>query len=261
MKNIVPTLAITALAASMLAATADAAEFSGQFGWEDGASTAFGEFPVGSTTYANVASGSETDYGDGGPATFYNVTPNEGSRMLQISEVDTTGSNPTPVIGWIDGLVDGDTFSFSFDAYDPSDGRSPSVLPNAVYTNSDANSFAGFATPFQDFDDYPGTGWLTFQADAIEGVGIEPIFTFDAGTDRTGVALRAQLFAPSASQPGNNGPGTYKFFIDNLQVTVNSSSPDARIVFADGSEVLVPEPTSLALLGLGGLLVARRRRR
>ena len=250
--------AIAALAASTIATTATAVEFSGSFGWEDGTSTTFGEFPVGSVTAVNTTAGSETDYD---VPVVYNVTPSEGSRMLQVTEVDTTGSNPNPIIGWIDGLVDGDTLSFSFDGYDPSDGRSPSILPSAVYTNGTADSFAGFATPFQSFDNYPGAGWLNLQGDAVNGPGIVPTFTFDSdGNTRDGVALRAQLFAPSASQPNNSGPGTYKFFIDNLEVTVDSSSPNARIVFADGSEVLVPEPSSLALLGLGGLLVVRRRR-
>lgn len=251
---------VAALTVAALATIASAVEFSGSFGWEDGSSTIFGQFPSGLATSANVTSGSETDYGASGGPAVYIVLPSEGSQMLQVTELDTTGSNPNVIIGWIDGLVDGDTFSFSFDGFDPSDGRSPSLLPSAIYTNGDATSFAGFASPFQDFEDYPGTAWLTYQADAVEGVGIQPTFTFDAGTDRTGVALRAQLFAPSASQPSNGGPGTYEFFIDNLQVTVDSSSPNARIVFADGSEVLVPEPSSLALLGLGGLLVVRRRR-
>ena len=243
---------------SSLTLSAGAAVFGGSFGWEDGASTIFGVFPGGSATGANVAAGSETDYF---VPTVYNVTPNEGSRMLQVTEVDTTGGNPNPIIGWIDGLVDGDTYSFSFDAFDPSDGRSPSILPSAVYTDGTADSFAGFATPFQDFSNYPGDGWLTLQADSVNGPGIVPTFTFDSdGNTRSGVALRAQLFAPSASQPSNGGPGTYKFFIDNLQVTVDSSSPNARIVFVDGSEVLVPEPASMALLGLGGLFMVRRRR-
>lgn len=262
MKTAQRTLTLAALAACTLASQADAAQVTAQFGWEDGVSTAFGDFPAGSTAVANVAAGSETDYGTASiPAYVYNVSPNEGNRMLSVTELNTTASNPNIIIGWIDGLVAGDTFSFSFDAYDPSDARSPSILPSAVYTtNAGVTSFAGFASPFQQFDNYPGTGWLNLQADAVEGLGIVPTFTFDPGTDRTGVALRAQLFAPSASQPGNGGPGTYQFFIDNLEVTVNSTSPNARIVFADGSEVLVPEPTSLALLGLGGLLATRRRR-
>lgn len=258
--------ATTTLIACAWTGAATAASFSAQYGWEDGSGTAFGVFPSSSTTFANVAAGSETDYGTGGGPVVYNVTPNEGNRMLEITELDTTARNPDVTIGWIDGLLAGDTFSFSFDAFDPTDGRSPSVLPGAVYTNTGPTSFAGYATPFQNFDNYPGSGWLTLQADAVEDSdtdpptqGIQEVFTFDPGTDRTGVALQARLFAQSASQPGNGGPGTYKFFIDNLQVTVNSSNPNAKIVFIDGTEVGVPEPSSLALLGLGGLLIARRR--
>lgn len=256
--------ATAAICLAGLALPASAAEFSASFGWEDGSSTIFGVFPPGSVTSANVSSGSELDYGPSGSPfptpQSYSPSPIEGSRMLQVTESDVSGDNPRPVLAWVDGLVAGDTVSYSFKYFDPSDGRSPSALPDAVYTNTDANSFAGFATPFQDFDDFPGSGWLELQAD-FDGdtPGIQPVLTFDPGTDRTGVALRSQLFAPSLSE-GVDG-NDYKFFLDDIQVTVNSSSPDARIVFADGSEVLVPEPASLTLLAAGGLLTLARRRR
>lgn len=228
------------LAAAVLTTSAGATEFSAQFGWEDGTSTSLGEFPVGSVTYSNTTAGSETDYGtDTIAPSVYNVTPNGGSRMLQITESDTTAGNPTPILAWIDGLVDGDTFSFSFDAYDPTESRSPSILANAVYTTGTFDSFAGFATPFQSFDDYSADGWVNVQANNTPGAGIDPILTFQQGTggDRTGVALRAQLFAPSASQPLNGGSGTYNFFIDNLEVTVNSANPNASITLPDGTVI------------------------
>ena len=73
--------------------------------------------------------------------------------------------------------------------------------------------------------------------------------------------LRATLFAQSASQLANGGTGTANFFLDDFQVTVDTTNPNATILLPNGSIVAVPEPASLALLALGGTALLARRRK
>ena len=248
------TPALAAGVALLAAASAATAQTTVNYGWEDGTGTILGSFTGGNDNLAaaNVTGGSEIDYGTADvPQSTYTVGPFEGDRLLQLTEAPPSGT-PNAVLAFVDNLVDGDTVEYSFRAFDPTDGRSPSVSSNAVYTTEgNPNSFAGFATPQQDF--LAGTGYL------LNGTS----FTFDDGEmdDRTGAAIRASLFAPSATP----ADGSYDFFIDALSVTVTSSSPTASITLPDGSVTLVnaapiPEPAGLAAIGLGGLALLRRRR-
>jgi MYXO-CTERM domain-containing protein len=50
--------------------------------------------------------------------------------------------------------------------------------------------------------------------------------------------------------------GTVRYFLNSTEAT--GSLVTAPVV--DGASILIPTPASLALLGLGGLVVARRRR-
>ena len=257
--RLTPTLTAAALVAAGLAApAAPAATTTASFGWEDGTSTVLlPSFRLTAADVANVTSGSEFDYGTADVAgSTYDVTPYEGTQMLQATESDTTGSNPGAYLGFVDNLDVGDTITYSFRGYDPTAGRSPSIAANAVYAqNNDFTSFGGYAVPLPPFSEGPGfallSNTITFGAES-----------YDAGVD-TGVVLQASLYAPSASLPANGGPGTYKFFIDDLSVSVTTNNPDATLLLPDGSVISlapVPEPTSLALLGVGGLALLRRRR-
>ena len=229
------------------------------FGWEDGTSEVLGEFISGGAgvSYANTTSGMEVDYG---PSSMpfdtpvpYDVTPLTGSQMLEINVnpvSETTSNAVRPFLGYVQHLDDGDIIQFSFSAYDPSDGRSPSVLTDGIYAqNDDINSFAGFFPgPFQEFP--PGDGWLTMVHDQMpDGVTfpVDPNLVFDEGIvgDREAVVLRASPFRPSLSRMSDGGSGTYKFFIDDLRISVTSGNPLASITLPDGSVTLV-NPTTVS---------------
>ena len=260
-------MAILCLAAH----TAIAATTTVNFGWEDGTSTDLGSFntSTGGVSSANVASGSDLDYGPSG-APFatpvaYDVTPFAGDRMLQITEspLGETSGGPRVFLGYVENLSDGDTVEFSVRGFDPSDGRSPSMLLDATYAQSgDIDSFAGFFTPFQMFQ--PGAGWLDISADAApDGLTfpVDPSLVFDSdGGTRDAVVLRVQVFRPTLAfdEPGDDD---YTFYVDDLSITVTSDNPDAQITLPDGSVTpVIPEPTTLALCGFAlGVLGVRRR--
>ncbi len=251
---------LTASAALLATPAAHAVQFSASFGWEDGTSTTLGEFPSGSLVSANVAAGTGINY-QTDPATVYSVVAPEGTRMLQVTETDTTGTNPAPFLAFVDNLNDGDSVTFSFQGFDPTAEGSPLIFPSATYTvDGDINSFAGFATPFQDDADVPGDGFRTYTT-FTAGVPTPIVIDDGEGDDRDGVVLRATLLAQSASQLANGGTGTANFFLDDFQVTVDTTNPNATILLPDGSIVAVPEPASLALLALGGTALLARRRK
>ena len=224
------------------------------FGWEDGTSTDLGFFAASGSgvVTSNVTSGSEIDYGTEDPPVpvTYDVDPFEGDRMLQITEtpIGTSAGGPRVFIGFVENLTDGDTIEFSFEGYDPSDGRSPSILPVAVYTTAgNINGLNGFLTPFQEFA--PGTGWLHIVADAApDGATfpVDPVMVFDSdGGLRDSVILEARVFRPSAAL-NDAEDDDYNFFIDNMSVTVTSANENAQITLPDNSVTLVNSTSVIA---------------
>ncbi|MEM6853829.1 MAG: NF038130 family PEP-CTERM protein [Planctomycetota bacterium] len=137
----------------------------------------------------------------------------------------------------------------------------PTVRDRALQADAnldtDAEIFAAFAVSggFQRISDpnlayvnFDGTTNLTFGLAGNQDAGnVDPIFT--------------GLFASEAVRV--TGPGGTQFFYslsaptDSAQVNLDGQSHNANFEFV----YVVPEPTSLALLGLTGLLVARRKSR
>ncbi len=153
-----------------------------------------------------------------------------GNHALRVTE-DPVGGTPQAYIAWITGLTDGDTIDASFFGYDDTPGASPSLRIWGHYTTSgDITDYHGSAGGNSDYT--AGTGW-----DEVAWS-----WTFDSnGGERDALVIEARLY--SGSDPTD-------YWIDDVTVTTSSST--AVIHFA-------PEPASLVLLVLGGLVVARRR--
>ena len=242
-------LCCTAMLLSLLHHTAVGGTRTVTFDWEDGTSTILSQFVRNGAggVSENVTEGSEIDYGPSADPfsepVGYDVTPFGGERMLQYTEtpLGDGAQSANAILGFVENLSDGDTVEFSFMAFDPSDGRSPSVLANAIYGQSgDVDSFAGFLTPFQDFP--AGTGWLHVEADAApdgSGVTVDPQLVFDSdGGTRNAAIIRTAFFHPTLAFT-TEGDDDYNFFIDDLTITVTSDNPDAQITLPDGSVTLV----------------------
>jgi hypothetical protein len=253
------------------------------FGWEDGTSTAtfniggnnlnpvFNTPDVGMGSLANVSTGSYRDYGPSGnpfPTPVDGVvTPKTGSRMLEVTLANLTadaGTDAFIYLGVITGLNPGDTYRYTMNAYDFSDDRSPSATQNATYAHvsPNINAFDGFAVRLQRFT--LTTGWLEEQLDGNPPTtgsvppasAIQPDVIFDpdgvltttqgsgsTSNNADAVRLEADLTYQSltASVPG----ASEKFYIDDITISVTSSSPTATIWLPDGTSVLVNTPVGV----------------
>ncbi|WP_432798698.1 carbohydrate binding domain-containing protein [Poriferisphaera sp. WC338] len=168
-----------------------------------------------------------------GPVSATNIS-NEtrtGTGALRLTDATATGSGTARgYVARITGLQNGDTVNASFWAKDIS-GNGIRIWGKYISDASDINNYAGSAGGTNTYSD---ATWTELSKD----------WTFNAGTDRIGIVIEARIY----SDPGDGA------YIDDISVTV--SNDNAIIEFP----AAVPEPASIALLGLGGLLVARRRK-
>jgi PEP-CTERM motif len=241
------------------------------FGWEDGSSTSdimldgstvlppIAISPdTGDVTLANVTTGEMLDRGPSS-APFAEpvsvpITPFGGNRMLEVTLsqlVQDSGTDAVVYLGLLTGLDAGDTYSFKFRAFDPTDGRSPSIPPNATYAvTSDVGGLDGFAVPLQTF--LLGTGWLDTVLD-VDGDAItqvNPDVIFDPATSNDGLADAVRLEADFFYQSLTAAAGaSEKFYIDDLEISVTSDNPDAAIHLPNGTVVMVNETQTCTLAG------------
>lgn len=142
----------------------------------------------------------------------------------------------------------------------------------AAFGNPAENELGG--SIFQDIATEIGTMYtLSFEFESVGNPGGTQILGLDVTTDPTGL-LRVSLIDESFSELGTAGGSvtadSYTFIerqftaIDTttrVQFTNESLQTASNDLLLDNVSVLIPEPASLALLGLGSLLIAGRRSR
>ena len=164
--------------------------------------------------------------------TIYHSAPNS----LKLVDMSATGpSTPQAYIGWVEGLNVGDQVTASVWVYDTVSGSPSGRIWGHYNANHDIDTYDGSANGNADYGSQTGWSQLswtwTYTADDYGDIG-----------DRTGLVIEFRTYSTDGDT----------VWIDDLEIT----APD----YATICKPQIPEPATLALLAMGGLVALRRRK-
>lgn len=227
MRILVSLFAVVGVCCFAVPASADS------YSWEDGTGTILGSY--GNLVDPTNVTGSQTgSKGDVAPGTWTCPGAQDGERYLHVAEEPHSGT-PQAYVAWITNLQEGDMVYVSMWGFDDeAEDPSPSLRLWGGYSpNADITIYTGSAGEGLTNSGYTsGIGWEEMSSSWLHPAGQEAL------------VIQLRLYSSPST-------GDYRTDYWGDLITVTTDSETAQIHFA-------PEPTSLVLLALGGLLLRRR---
>jgi hypothetical protein len=226
-----------------------------------------------------------TDFGGSQPFVVSNTQAHTGTKSMRLSEgTDTQGNTTTgygsdvwknflPAGGYTTGTVVFSYWQFVDPGVDStafmyiSTGRMPTTFETGLDLRADGGGQGGFGANQLLVVQNVGTQ-PTLQANPIplvKGRWVEHSMTINLDTDRYNYSYDGVVRVTNLEwdrNPSPAGTGSALSGINFWMQLGNANNQNEFVYYDDFNTVVVPEPTTamFALLGCGGLAVARRRR-